>query len=265
MSDLDPTTFRPETQALHSGQKPDRATNARAVPIYATTSYVFNDAAHAARLFGLQEFGNIYTRIMNPTNDVFEQRIAALEGGVAALAVSSRSGGRDPLDPEPRPGRRQHRLLVVDLRRDLEPLPAHAAEARDHDHVRRRQRSVGVRAGDQREHQGRVPRDDRQPPPRRPRPRLDRRRRPRPGRAGHRRQHVRPAPRPADRARRRHRHPLGDEVDRRPRDGDRRRRRRRRHVRLGRERAVQGGLRRSRTRRTTGSATRPPSATWRSS
>ena len=89
MSDLDPTLFRPETQALHSGQKPDPATNARAVPIYATTSYVFNDADHAARLFGLQEFGNIYTRIMNPTNAVFEQRIAALEGGVAALALAS--------------------------------------------------------------------------------------------------------------------------------------------------------------------------------
>ena len=89
MAELDPTTFRPETRALHSGQKPDPTTNARAVPIYATTSYVFDDAAHAARLFGLQEFGNIYTRIMNPTTDVFEQRVAALEGGVAALGVSS--------------------------------------------------------------------------------------------------------------------------------------------------------------------------------
>ena len=87
MAELDPTTFRPETRALHSGQKPDPATNARAVPIYATTSYVFDDAAHAARLFGLQEFGNIYTRIMNPTTDVFEQRVAALEGGVAALGL----------------------------------------------------------------------------------------------------------------------------------------------------------------------------------
>jgi O-acetylhomoserine (thiol)-lyase len=86
---LDPATFRPETRALHSGQKPDSATNARAVPIYATTSYVFDDAAHAARLFGLQEFGNIYTRIMNPTTDVFEQRVAALEGGVAALGLAS--------------------------------------------------------------------------------------------------------------------------------------------------------------------------------
>src|SRR4051812_46914511 len=89
MTDLDQAQLRPETRALHAGQKPDPATNARAVPIYATTSYVFNDADHAARLFGLQEFGNIYTRIMNPTNDVFEQRIAALGGGVAALALSS--------------------------------------------------------------------------------------------------------------------------------------------------------------------------------
>ena len=89
MAELDPTTFRPETRALHSGQKPDPTTNARAEPIYATTSYVFDDAAHAARLFGLQEFGNIYTRIMNPTTDVFEQRVAALEGGVAALGVAS--------------------------------------------------------------------------------------------------------------------------------------------------------------------------------
>jgi O-acetylhomoserine (thiol)-lyase len=89
MTELDPATFRPETRALHSGQKPDPTTNARAVPIYATTSYVFDDAAHAARLFGLQEFGNIYTRIMNPTTDVFEQRVAALEGGVAALGLAS--------------------------------------------------------------------------------------------------------------------------------------------------------------------------------
>src|SRR4051795_11979227 len=77
------------TLAVHGGQSPDPTTNSRAVPIYQTTSYVFNDADHAARLFGLQEFGNIYTRLMNPTTDVFEQRVAALEGGVAALAVAS--------------------------------------------------------------------------------------------------------------------------------------------------------------------------------
>ncbi|HMQ35846.1 MAG TPA: PLP-dependent transferase, partial [Chloroflexaceae bacterium] len=78
-----------ETLALHGGQAPDPTTGARAVPIYQTTSYQFQDTDHAARLFGLQEFGNIYTRIMNPTTDVFEKRIAALEGGVGALALAS--------------------------------------------------------------------------------------------------------------------------------------------------------------------------------
>ena len=77
------------TLAVHAGQVPDPATGSRAVPIYQTASYVFQDADHAGRLFGLQEFGNIYTRIMNPTTDVLEKRIAALEGGAAALAVAS--------------------------------------------------------------------------------------------------------------------------------------------------------------------------------
>jgi len=77
------------TLAVHAGQSPDPATGSRAVPIYQTTSYVFQDADHAGRLFGLQEFGNIYTRIMNPTTDVFEKRVAALEGGVAGLATAS--------------------------------------------------------------------------------------------------------------------------------------------------------------------------------
>jgi O-acetylhomoserine/O-acetylserine sulfhydrylase len=82
-------TYRYETLQLHAGQEPAPGTNARAVPLYQTSSYTFNDAAHGARLFGLQEFGNIYTRIMNPTTDVFEKRIAALEGGVAAVATAS--------------------------------------------------------------------------------------------------------------------------------------------------------------------------------
>jgi O-acetylhomoserine/O-acetylserine sulfhydrylase len=81
--------YRFETLQVHAGQEPAPGTNARAVPIYQTTSYTFNDADHGARLFALQEFGNIYTRIMNPTTDVFEKRIAALEGGVAALATGS--------------------------------------------------------------------------------------------------------------------------------------------------------------------------------
>ncbi|TCO10904.1 O-acetylhomoserine aminocarboxypropyltransferase/cysteine synthase family protein [Natronoflexus pectinivorans] len=81
--------LRFETLQLHAGQEVDPTTLSRAVPIYQTSSYLFKDAEHAANLFGLKEFGNIYTRIMNPTTDVFEKRIAALEGGVAALAVSS--------------------------------------------------------------------------------------------------------------------------------------------------------------------------------
>src|SRR5687768_18530433 len=81
--------YRPDTLAIQAGQAPDPATNARAVPIYFTTSYVFNNTAHAANLFGLREFGNIYTRIMSPTNDVFEKRITELEGGAAGLALAS--------------------------------------------------------------------------------------------------------------------------------------------------------------------------------
>lgn len=83
------SNYQYETLQLHAGQQADPVTGSRAVPIYQTTSYVFNDSAHAADLFGLKAFGNIYTRIMNPTTDVLEKRIAALEGGVAALAVAS--------------------------------------------------------------------------------------------------------------------------------------------------------------------------------
>jgi O-acetylhomoserine (thiol)-lyase len=77
------------TRALHAGQRPDPVTGARAAPIYQTTSFVFEDTEHAANLFNLQRFGNIYTRIMNPTWDVFEQRVTALEGGLAACATAS--------------------------------------------------------------------------------------------------------------------------------------------------------------------------------
>src|SRR6185369_1835846 len=78
-----------ETKTVHAGQTPDGTTNARALPIYQTTSYTFNNADHAANLFALKEFGNIYTRIMNPTQATVEERIASLEGGVGALLVSS--------------------------------------------------------------------------------------------------------------------------------------------------------------------------------
>ncbi|MHC5732181.1 MAG: PLP-dependent transferase, partial [Nostoc sp.] len=87
MADIPSYLF--DTAAIHGGHAGDPTTKSRAVPIYQTTSYTFDDAEHAARLFGLQEFGNIYTRIMNPTTDVLEQRITQLEGGVGALAFSS--------------------------------------------------------------------------------------------------------------------------------------------------------------------------------
>src|SRR6478609_2492206 len=83
------STHRFETLQLHAGQQIDPTTKSRAVPIYQTTSFQFDNSEHAANLFGLRQFGNIYTRIMNPTTDVFEQRMAALEGGVAAVATGS--------------------------------------------------------------------------------------------------------------------------------------------------------------------------------
>src|SRR6201995_274757 len=91
MADPTPAKAGPHfaTLAIHAGQPVDPTTKSRAVPIYQTTSYLFDDADHGARLFALQEFGNIYTRIMNPTTDVFEKRLAALEGGLAALALAS--------------------------------------------------------------------------------------------------------------------------------------------------------------------------------
>ena len=94
MSDRPEREFGFHTRSLHAGQQPDAATNARAAPIYQTTSFVFNDSDHAAALFGLREFGNIYTRIMNPTNAVFEERMASLEGGIGALATSSGQGAQ---------------------------------------------------------------------------------------------------------------------------------------------------------------------------
>ena len=89
MTDQKPRPLHFDTLQVHAGQEPAPGTNARAVPIYQTTSYTFDDADHGARLFALQEFGNIYSRIMNPTVDVFEKRVAALEGGVAAVATAS--------------------------------------------------------------------------------------------------------------------------------------------------------------------------------
>ena len=94
MSEQEERSFGFNTRSLHAGQRPDPATGARAVPIYQTTSYVFEDSQHAAELFGLQRFGNIYTRIMNPTNAVLEERIASLEGGIGGLATASGQGAQ---------------------------------------------------------------------------------------------------------------------------------------------------------------------------
>ena len=138
-------TKHPETLALHAGWRRDPATNAVAVPIYQTTSYQFDSAEHAANLFGLKELGNIYTRIMNPTQDVFEKRIAAIEGGVAALAAGVRPGGIGVLGAEPGARRRQHRQLHRSVRRHLEPVRQHAEGPGDRDALRRSDRSRGVR------------------------------------------------------------------------------------------------------------------------
>src|SRR5262245_65253691 len=89
MSDNKDHIYGFSTRTLHAGHQPDSASHARAVPIYQTTSYVFENTEHAAALFNLQTFGNIYTRIMNPTTAVFEERMASLEGGVGALATGS--------------------------------------------------------------------------------------------------------------------------------------------------------------------------------
>src|SRR5438093_12762785 len=85
-----------DTLSVHAGQRPDPATGARAMPIYQTTSFIFDDTDHAAHLFALQRFGNIYTRIMNPTTAAFEERIAALEGGTGAVATCSGMGVQMP-------------------------------------------------------------------------------------------------------------------------------------------------------------------------
>ena len=230
----DPSQWGFETTQIHAGQVPDSATGARALPIYQTTSYVFNDTAHAANLFALKEFGNIYTRIMNPTQDAVEQRIAALEGGVGALLVSS--------------GQAATTIGLLNI-----------AEAGDHivssaalyggtvNLLKFTFKKLGIdvtfvddqadleawRGGGAAEHQGVLRRDDRQPQGRGPRHRGRRRGRARGRGPARRRQHHRDAvPHPPAGVGRRRRHPLGDEVPRRARHVHRRRHRRRRDLRL---------------------------------
>ena len=127
----DPTPIRGlGTLALHAGQVPDPTTTARAVPIYATTSYVFHDTEHAANLFGLREFGNIYTRLMNPTTDVLEKRLAALDGGAAGLAFASGQAAITAVAADDRPRRPELHLGHQPVRRHLDAVHADLLEAR---------------------------------------------------------------------------------------------------------------------------------------
>ncbi len=225
------------TLSIHAGARPDPTTGARITPIYQTTAFVFDDVDHAASLFGLQAFGNIYTRITNPTTAALEERVAALEGAPAALAVASGHAAQAiAFHTLMRPGdefiaahkalRRldkpvQPRLQELRLAGEMGrsgPIPtASAPRCQRQDARRSSWRSIANPGGVvsdieaiaaiAREAQG----------------------------AADRRQHAGDAlPDPPDRIRRRHRRPFRDEISRRPRQFDGRRDRRRRHVRLGR-------------------------------
>jgi O-acetylhomoserine (thiol)-lyase len=122
-----PQPPRFDTLSLHAGQHPDPATGARAVPIYQTTSYVFQDVDHAAALFNLERPGHIYSRISNPTTAVLEERIAALEGGVGAVCTAS---GQAALHLA------VATIIGLHLRRLAQPVRAHAATIRDRDDIR---------------------------------------------------------------------------------------------------------------------------------
>ena len=226
------------TLAIHAGAAPDPSTGARVTPIYQTTSYVFNDVDHAASLFGLEAFGNIYTRIGGPTQAVLEQRVAALEGGTAALAVASGHAAQvlvfhtlmEPGD-EFVAGRQLYGGSVNQFNHSFKKFDWHVEWADATDPAELRQ---GRHAEDAR-HLLRV---DRQPRRRHRRPAGHRRHRQEGRRAADRRQHAGDAlPVPAQGARRRHRRALADQVHGRARQLDRRRHRRLRHLRLARRQA----------------------------
>ena len=249
-----------ETKQVHAGAVPDPTTGARAVPIYQTTSFVFRDTAHAAALFGLEELGIIYTRIMNPTQAVFEDRVAALEGGVGALAVASGQAARDDRAAEPRPrtaatssssaslyGGTYNHLhytfpklgLEVSFIDDPDDLDAWAAAVQP-EHARRSTReSVGNPKGDVLDFEGVS--DDRA--------------RATTSRSSSTTRVASPYLCQPLRVGRRHRRALGDEVHRRARHVDRRDHRRRRQVRLRRERPL-SRCSPSPTRATTASSSR---------
>ncbi len=223
-----------ETKQIHAGQSPDGTTNARALPIYQTTSYTFNDTTHAANLFGLKELGNIYTRIMNPTQAVVEDRIAALEGGVAALLVASGQAAEtlailniaeagDHIVSSPSLYGGTYNLFHYTLPK-LGITTTFVENPDDPESWRAAvQPNTKLFFGESIANPKNDILDIEAVAARRPRGR----------RAADHRQHRRhPVPDPAARVGRRHRRPLGDQVPRRARHVGRRRDRRRRHLRL---------------------------------
>ena len=232
MSTIRPS-LRPATVALHGGQTPDRATGARAVPIYQTSSYVFESADHAAALFALQQPGNIYTRIGNPTTEVLESRLAQLDGGVGALALAS---GQAAITAAvltlAKPG--DNIVSTRYLYGGTYNLFHYTLERLGiEDAVRRHVRPAQRRRRHRREHEARLHRVDRQPEEQRRRLRGAGRHGPRRRRALRRRQHRVAVHLQALRPRRRYHRLLADEVHRRPRHVDRRRDRRLGPVQLG--------------------------------
>ena len=210
-------SYRPETLAVHAGQQPDPTTGARAVPIYQTTSYNFKSSEHAADLFALKEFGNIYTRLMNPTTDVFEQRLAALDGGVGALATAS--------------GQAAITLAILNLAQAGDEIVSadnlyggtynlfHYTLARlgIDGQVRRLRQSGQFRQGHHGQDQGDLCRVRRQPQTGRPRLRRRGGSRPPARPAPDRGQYRHPVSRAADRSRRGYRRLLGHQIPRRAR------------------------------------------------
>ena len=158
-----------DTLQIHAGQRVDATTGARAQPIFQTAAYVFEDSQHAADLFDLNRFGNTYTRIVNPTNAAFEERMAMLEGGVGALATASGHGGHRDHDADARLERRRHRLVAEPLRRHAQPVRAAVAALRRRRALRRPARPRRGARRDRRAHARALRRDDRQPAHRRAR------------------------------------------------------------------------------------------------
>ena len=228
------------TLAVHAGAQPDPTTGARATPIYQTTSYAFEDVDHAASLFGLQAFGNIYTRITNPTTGVLEERVAALEGGIGGAGGGLRPCGPGARVPHAAAARRRIRRLDEALWRLDQPVQPRVQEIRLERGLGGPQRLGELRA----ERSPRRPRrssSSRSPTPAASSPTS--RRSPRsPRRAGvplHRRQHAGDALFvPAERARRGHHRAFADQISRRPRQFDRRPDRRLRQLRLVDERPL---------------------------